>query len=55
MKQKIDPIKYYYHGEWLGQRIYLEKGLKLNWLTKIPLFFKVLIEINNRKMKVKNE
>lgn len=31
--------KYYYAGEWLGQEIYLEKGMKLDWTTKVPLFF----------------
>lgn len=31
--------KYYYAGDFCGSKIYLEKGEKLNWYYKVPIFF----------------
>jgi len=36
-----DKIEYYYAGDFLGEEIYLEKGMKLDLSTKIPLWFKI--------------
>ena len=39
----MSKIKYYKAGMFLGEEIYLERGMKLNWTTKIPLFVKIKI------------
>lgn len=45
-------IKYYYAGMWFGEKIYLEEGMKMDWSTKIPLFFMKILPIKLEKIKV---
>jgi len=39
LKHQMSKTKYVYAGKWLGDDIYLEEGMKLDWTTKIPLYF----------------
>ena len=53
IKEEENMTKYYFAGKFISRNIYLEKGMRLNWSTKIPIFFmKILPDILWKKDKI---
>lgn len=38
----MNKLKYYNAGRFMGSEIWLEEGIKLDWISKVALFFKTI-------------